>query len=109
MAYENRREGDRIIQDANQPIRSNRFSVYAYAPDTFPTASPALIAPLTPPKPEAKVDAPLPPRAPRADATPTAATKAHAEALETDLVPMPQARPKSAPARRASHRRNVRR
>ena len=39
-AYENRREGDRIIQEANQPIRNNQYNAYAYSPDTFPPVSP---------------------------------------------------------------------
>ena len=43
--FENRREGDRIIQDASQPIRNNQYNAYAYSPDTFPPASPPVIAP----------------------------------------------------------------
>ena len=43
-AYENRREGDRIIQDAGAPIRNNQYNAYAYSPDTFPPASPPVIA-----------------------------------------------------------------
>jgi hypothetical protein len=42
-SYENRREGDRIIQDASAPIPSNRYNAVAYSPDTYPAASPALL------------------------------------------------------------------
>ena len=47
-AYENRRAGDRVIQEANPPIRINQYNAYAYSPDTFPPASPPLIAPPAP-------------------------------------------------------------
>ncbi len=42
--YENRREGDRIIQDASAPVRNTQYNALAYSPDTFPPASPALLA-----------------------------------------------------------------
>jgi hypothetical protein len=44
-SYENGREGDRIIQDANPPIRNNQYNAYAYTPGTFPPASPPLLPP----------------------------------------------------------------
>ncbi len=44
-SYENRREGDRIIQDASVPIPSFRYNAVAYSPDNYPTASPALLPP----------------------------------------------------------------
>ena len=62
VAYENRREGDRIIQDANQPIRNNQYNAYAYSPDTFPPASPPLIAPQPVAVPAAPVKPPPPKR-----------------------------------------------
>src|SRR6185437_16571595 len=43
-SYENRREGDRIIQEASAPVRNTQYNAFAYSPDTFPPASPALIA-----------------------------------------------------------------
>ena len=40
------------MQEARAPIGMTRYDAYVYAPDTFPAASPALIASLTP-KPSA--------------------------------------------------------
>ncbi len=103
--YENRREGDRIIRDANLPIRGNQYNAYAYSPDTFPSPGvpAAVAAPLPPSQPEVKATLPTPipaPRAetpavrPRADAPEApAGNKAHAEANEGASVPMPLARP----------------
>ncbi len=94
-SYENRREGDRIIQDANPPIRNNQYNAYAYTPDTFPPASPPLLAPPEP----VKVSAPAP-----APTVPAAAPKSVS-------VPMPEPRPDAnpQPRRRApprpAHRR----
>ena len=90
--YENRREGDRVMQEAMTPIRSNQFNAYAYSPETFPAASPALIAPV---QVRARADVPLPTPAP------DIAEKAEARAVETRAdVPLPQPRPRSAPSAR---------
>ena len=48
-SYENRREADRIVQEARAPIGIDRYDAYVYSPDTFPAARPALIASLAPP------------------------------------------------------------
>jgi hypothetical protein len=79
-SYENRREGDRIIQDANPPIRNNQYNAYAYTPGTFPPASP----PLLPPEP-VKVSAPTP------------APAAHTAAPKSLSVRMPEPRPNTKP------------
>jgi hypothetical protein len=44
-SYENQREGDRIVQDASEPIPSFRYNAVAYSPDTYPAASAALLPP----------------------------------------------------------------
>ena len=83
VPHENRRDGDRIIQDANPPIRNNQYNAFAYSPETFPPASPPMISP----EPQ-KVAAALPqPPAPAAAAMP-----------KTVSVPMPLARPQLEPA-----------
>src|SRR6185312_9971777 len=68
-SYENRREGDRIIQDANPAIRNNQYNAYAYTPDTFPPASPPMLSAVAA---SPKVETPAPKPAP-APAAPVAA------------------------------------
>jgi hypothetical protein len=78
-AYENRREGDRIIQEANLPIRNNQYNAFAYSPDTFPPVSPHSApepAPVARPAPIAPI-----------------ATIAPVTAVEERNVPMPQPNP----------------
>ena len=75
-AYENRREGDRIIQDPSPAIRNNQYNAYAYSPDTFPPvsqpAAPVTMAPAVP--------------GPAIELTPAAET-------QPDSVPMPRPNP----------------
>ena len=87
-AYENRREGDRIIQEASQPIRANQYNAYAYTPETFSTVSPEQVSALEPAL------------APRAQAPVVKETSAVKEAPKqaavqekTVDVPMPQSKP----------------
>jgi hypothetical protein len=104
-SYENRRDGDRIIQDASLPIRNNQYNAYAYSPDTFPSASPLLTGG-EPAKAQAAIPAPVPAVTPapleKTQASAGPAPKAAQEALDTakddDVVPMPQRSPKR-PAR----------
>ena len=88
-SYANRRDGDRIIQDPNPPIRNNQYNAFAYSPETFPPASPPMIAP-EPPKLAAVAPPPPPPAA-----TPPA--RAVAPRPKTVNVPMPLARPQIEP------------
>ncbi len=90
-SYENRREGDRIVQDANPPIRNGRYNAFAYSPETFPPASPPLIAP--PAEKTAAVAAPVPVPARGVAAKP-----------KRRAVPIPPARPQRAQAERVQAR-----
>jgi hypothetical protein len=78
-AYENRREGDRIIQEANPAIRNNQYNAYAYSPDTFPPV----------PQPPAPVAPPPPPPIPEPVVEPPPAAEAQPE-----NVPLPQPNPR---------------
>ncbi len=75
-AYENRREGDRIIQEANPPILNNQYDSYAYSPETFVPAPPAPVASLAP----LHMPEPAVTQLPSADADPV-------------IVPMPRPNP----------------
>jgi hypothetical protein len=88
-SYENRRDGDRIIQDVNPPIRNNQYNAFAYSPETFPPASPPMIAPE-----QEKTAAVAPPPAPAAAPPKRAMTPSP----QTVNVPVPLARPRIAPA-----------
>ncbi len=80
-AYENRRAGDRIIQDANQPIRNNQYNAFAYSTEDNPPPGPPQLTPMPAPEPDP------PPVAERAaEAVPAAAPKA-------EIVPLPQPNP----------------
>jgi hypothetical protein len=83
-AYENRREGDRIIQDASPPIRNNQYNAYAYSTDTFPLASPPVIEPQSVAVPPAPVK------------SATAKTPAITPVMppQAEVVPLPVSRPK---------------
>jgi hypothetical protein len=85
-AYENRRAGDRIIQDADQPIRSNQYNAFAYSPEDYPLPGPPKLTPISAPEPE-----------PVAEAAPTAAA-VPAAAPQAEIVPLPQPRPLPRPA-----------
>jgi len=87
-AYENRREGDRIIQDANQPIRSNQYNVYAYSADTFPLVTPGLTPVLV--EPVAAPVVVLPKQAPVVKQEPPIKQP---PAFGAGGVPLPKARP----------------
>ena len=91
--YENRREGDRIIQDASAPVRNTQYNALAYSPDTFPPASPALLASAAEPQRSAAPPTPSPGVPPPARATeaPFVAQNARATVHET-AKPAPQAR-----------------
>ena len=93
-SYENRRDGDRIIQDANPPIRNNQYNAFAYSPETFPPASPPLIEP-----PQAEESGGC-----RAGAGAGARGGRRQRSRRGPNVPMPPARPERAQAERASAR-----
>jgi hypothetical protein len=88
-AYENRREGDRIIQEANQAIRNNLYNAYAYSDDTFPPV-PQPVAPIAAPAPSPMPE-PVIEQAPAAEADPV-------------NVPMPQPNPRRQAKIRQSQR-----
>jgi hypothetical protein len=75
-SYENRREGDRIIQEASAAVRNAQYNAFAYSPDTFPPAYPPLIASAQaePPRPAQRApvaaNVPLPEPAPEHAAPP---------------------------------------
>ena len=58
-SYENRREGDRIIQEASAPLRNTQYNAFAYSPDTFPPAYPVLLASAQAETPRAATPAPV--------------------------------------------------
>jgi hypothetical protein len=95
-SYENRREGDRIVQEPNEPVRSNKFNALAYSPETFPAASPPLLqsTPVHASAPSAAhAEVPTPTPAPS-----NAAAPAPTPRVAKRAVPLPRTSPK------ASHR-----
>jgi tetratricopeptide (TPR) repeat protein len=71
-SYENRREGDRIIQETAEPVRTITYNALAYSPATFPSASSVSMAAAAPDRAAATAPAvpPLAMRAPVQEATP---------------------------------------
>jgi len=93
-AYENRREGDRIIQEASQAIRNNQYNAHTYSPDTFPPAGPEALGEPAP--------AVTPVREPVAAATPeptapAASKRAPASKAKAESVPTPHTKPPRRP------------
>ena len=69
-SYENRREGDRIIQEASAAVRNTQYNAFAYSPDTFPPAYPVLLASAQAEPPRAAMPAPVAARVPMPAAAP---------------------------------------
>jgi hypothetical protein len=88
-SYENRREGDRIVQDLNAPIRNTQYNAYAYSPETFAPVAQAAAEPPRPPVPEPPATVAPPALRSAAPAQP----KPEAKSDMKRTVPMPQSRP----------------
>ncbi|HWE78463.1 MAG TPA: tetratricopeptide repeat protein, partial [Pseudolabrys sp.] len=98
-SYENRREGDRIIQESAEPVRTIAYNAMAYSPDTFPSASSATTAAAAEPT---RVSAAAPAAMPAPRRAPEQATAQPAHILPHTTKPH---KPKEQPARAV--KRNV--
>ena len=101
-SYENRREGDRIIQDLNAPIRHNQYNAYAYSPDTFTPVSGAQGA-VAPPRPPTAEPAPSAPPAPPAAVPARTQSAVTGPVKEGVQMPMPSPHPNRVSKPKLSH------